>query len=64
MPDSTHPIWITLRLAILMLTMTTILWINCTKFDSTEIKALVQMFLVAGGLETVQRAILGRIKNG
>ena len=40
-----------IRLAILMLTLTAILWINASKFDSTEIKALSMFFLEAASIE-------------
>ena len=40
-----------IRLAILMLTLTAILWINASKFDATEVKALVMFFLGAASLE-------------
>lgn len=40
-----------IRLAILMLTLTAILWINASVFDATEIKALSMFFLGAAGLE-------------
>ncbi len=40
-----------IRLAILMLTLTAILWINSSVFDTTEIKALSMFFLGAASLE-------------
>lgn len=39
------------RLAILMATLTVILWTNASDFDATEIKALSLFFLGAAGLE-------------
>lgn len=46
-----HPIWGILRLTILMLVLTGILYFNASDFDATEIKTLTQYFLAAASLE-------------
>lgn len=40
-----------IRLAILMATLTVILWSNASDFDATEIRALAVFFLGAASLE-------------
>lgn len=51
MNNPAHPIWGILRLAILMLVLTAILYFNASDFDATEIKTLTQYFLAAASLE-------------
>lgn len=50
---ATHPIWALIRLTILMVTMTILLWINASNFDSTEIKSIVGVFMAAAAGEGV-----------
>ena len=51
MNNPAHPIWGLLRLIILMMVLTTILYFNASDFDATEIKTLTQYFLAAASLE-------------
>jgi len=49
--NTNHPIWATIRLVALLITMTVILYSNASSFDTTEIKAIVEMFLLAASVE-------------
>ena len=51
MNSPTHPIWAIIRLGMLMFVLTIVLWLNASKFDATEVKTLVEYFLVAASLE-------------
>ena len=51
MHDPKHPIWPILRLAVLMLSLLSILYFTATHFDETEVKTLVGAFLTAGSVE-------------
>lgn len=51
MNSPAHPIWSILRLTILMIVLTLILYFNASDFDATEIKTLTQYFLAAASLE-------------
>ena len=63
MNSPTHPIWSLIRLTMLMVVLTVILWINATKFDATEVKALVQYFLAAASLEGGIMAVKSVLKS-
>lgn len=49
--DPSHPMWSLLRLLILMASLLAILMLVAEKFDDTELKTIVGMFMVAGGIE-------------
>lgn len=51
---SDHPGWAILRLAVIMVPVTVVLWLNASRFDSTEIKALLELGIVLGGWEGVR----------
>lgn len=51
MSSPAHPIWSILRLTILMIVLSLILYFNASDFDATEIKTLTQYFLAAASLE-------------
>lgn len=51
MSNPAHPIWSILRLTILMIVLSLILYFNASDFDATEIKTLTQYFLAAASLE-------------
>lgn len=51
MSNPAHPIWSILRLTILMILLSLILYFNASDFDATEIKTLTQYFLAAASLE-------------
>ena len=48
---SDHPIWSLIRLTILMIALTTILYFTANKFDETEIRTIITMFLITAGME-------------
>ena len=56
---SDHPGWAVLRLAVIMVPLTVVMYANASKFDMTEIRALLQFALVGGGFEAV-RLLKGR----
>lgn len=57
MNDANHPIWPVIRMAILMSTLITVLWLQASSFDSNEIITLVAAFVTAGTLEVaIKRA--------
>jgi hypothetical protein len=51
---SDHPAWALLRLAVIMIPITGVLWLNASKFDMTELKSLLQLGIVLGGWEGVR----------
>jgi len=57
MLDANHPIWATVRLILFLIAMVAVLWMNASHFDDTEIKAIVEMFLVAIGIEGGVKAL-------
>jgi hypothetical protein len=61
-----HPLWSILRLTILMMVLTCILYFNASDFDATEIKTLTQYFLAAASLEggvAVVKSMIGKNKE-
>ena len=56
---SDHPAWAVLRLAVIMIPVSVVLWFNATKFDKTEAKAIFELLLVGGGIEGI-RLLKGR----
>ena len=62
--DPSHPIYAIVRLTIYMSALTILLVANASDFDATEIRTLVQMFLVAAGAEGAIQLIKTRKKNG
>ena len=51
---SDHPGWAVARLAIVMVPITGVLWMNASRFDWTEQKSLLQMLIMLGGWEGVR----------
>lgn len=60
MPDANHPLWALARLAIMMLALTAVLYVTAAKFDETEMKTIVYVFLFAAGVEGVPQ-VIGRM---
>ena len=58
-PSNDHPIWALIRLSILMLTLSGVLWLTATDFDVTEVRTIITIFLIytgaEGGLHAVRR---------
>jgi len=63
MNAASHPIWSIIRLGMLMIVLTAILWMNASKFDATEVKTLTQYFLAAASLEGGIMAVKSMMKN-
>lgn len=59
MKEASHPIWSLLRLLIFMVALVATLWLNASKFDATELKTIITMFIVAGGAEWAPQLIRG-----
>ena len=55
--SSVHPIWSIIRLTILLAAFVTIMWLNASTFDDTEIKALAWMGAVLLSVEYGQQPI-------
>lgn len=51
---SDHPAWAFARLALVMVPVTGVLWLNASKFDWTEHKSIIELFLMLGGWEGVR----------
>lgn len=49
-----HPGWSFARLALVMVPVTGVLWLNASKFDQTELKALLELGIMLGGWEGVR----------
>ena len=59
MPKSDHPLWGLARMFILLVATITILWMNASEFDATEIKSIAQLLLVMIAAEGGSK-LLGR----
>ena len=59
----THPVWQLIRLAILMLTLSFVLWLNASNFDETEIKTIIWVFMAAAGVEGLSRFTIRKENN-
>ena len=62
MPDANHPLWPIVRLAVMMAALTGVLYVTAAKFDETELKTIVYVFLFAAGVEGVPQ-VLGRLRQ-
>ncbi len=62
----THPIWAIIRLTVLMIAMVFVLWLNATKFDHTEIRSIIAVFIAAatgeGILARVSKPQIGNLR--
>jgi hypothetical protein len=55
MKNADHPIWPILRTTILMVSLAFILWLTAEKYDITELRTIIGMFMAAIGAEAVPR---------
>ena len=60
--DPHHPAWSLIRLGMLLIAMTTVLWLTASNFDYTEIRAIIATFLAAASGEGIVRALTGKRK--
>lgn len=49
-----HPGWAVARLAVIMTPLTIVLYANASRFDWTEVKAILEFGILAGGFEGVR----------
>lgn len=63
MMEAEHPVWSILRLFILMLSLVTILYLTASKFDGTEIRTILYMFLATAGTEGILRSWITKQKG-
>lgn len=59
-PQPAHPVWSILRLAVVMAALTAILFVTANKFDDTEIRTIIYVFLFAAGVEGVPQ-VAGKV---
>lgn len=60
MKNADHPIWPIIRMALILLTLIVVLWMNASHFDETEIKTILTMFLALLGAEGVSKMFAGK----
>lgn len=58
--DPTHPIWPLLRLIVMMVSLTIVLYLSASNFDNSELKTILTMFLIGGGIEGVGTLFRGK----
>jgi len=63
MHNANHPIWATIRFCALCIAATFVLWKNATNFDETELKAIIEIAVLAGGYEGVSSMLNRRRMN-
>ncbi len=51
--NAQHPLWATIRFIVLCGAVTLVLWRNANSFDETEVRAILEIALMAGGYEGV-----------
>lgn len=59
MDNANHPLWSIIRLAVLMVTLITVLWLQASSFDSNEIITIVAAFVGAAAVEGAIKRITG-----
>lgn len=59
MSSSSHPIWSIVRLTVLMIALSGVLYATASKFDSTELHTIIYTFLAAASGE----GIISMLKN-
>lgn len=65
--DGNHPIWNIIRLTVMMIALSVILYINASAFDQTEVKTIIFAFIAGGmgvGMESLVRALRAGKDNG
>lgn len=54
-----HPIWPIIRIAVVMISVTILLWASASNFDKTEIRVILALIPVLAGTEGVKK-LLGK----
>lgn len=62
MSSPNHPLWAILRLAVMMAALTGVLYVTANRFDETEVRTIIYVFLFAAGVEGVPQ-VVGRISR-
>lgn len=57
--DPGHPLWSIIRLTVLMIALVSVLYLNASQFDDTELRTIITMFMVAGGAEGITQIVKG-----
>ena len=57
-----HPIWNILRLAVVFIGLTVLMYLNSSSFDETEIKTVVELVGLVAGFEYVRHKV-GKTKS-
>ena len=55
--DTEHPVWSLIRLVIVFAGVTIFLYLNASTFDETEMKTIVELMILAGGFEALNRKL-------
>lgn len=56
MPPAEHPIWPILKLLVTWVGLASILYVNASEFDATELKALIAFVVFGGAVEGSAKA--------
>ena len=59
-----HPIWSILRTVVLLIGLTVLLYLNANSFDSTELRTIAEMVVLAGGFEAVKKVVSKKSGEG
>ena len=55
--DTEHPVWSLIRLVIVFAGVPIFLYLNASTFDETEMKPIVELTILAGGVEALKRKL-------
>ena len=55
-----HPGWAILRLIVVMVTLVTVLCLTASRFDDTELKTILAMFMAVAGAEGITSVLAKR----
>ena len=58
--EPNHPIWPLLRLTVMMIALTIVLYLSAHTFDNTELTTILTMFLIGAGIEGLPALLRGR----
>jgi len=56
-----HPIYITIRYIVMMISLTLVLWMNASHFDETELKVIISMFFLGASGEGIISLVKSKI---
>jgi hypothetical protein len=61
--DPSHPLWATIKFLALVIGTTFVLWNNASSFDETEVKAILEIAVMAGGYQAVETFVTRKGKD-